>query len=161
MTPEAGLEVVRLGAGGDGIAETAQGPRYLPFALPGERVRAAGGGLPDLVSAPSPERRAPRCRHFGVCGGCVAQHMGERLYAAWKRGILEDALRQRGLQPEVAPLTAIAAASRRRAVLTGRCVKGEVLLGYHPRDSNAVFEVLECPVLVPEIVAALPALRAL
>ncbi|HEU0061033.1 MAG TPA: hypothetical protein VFR19_14230 [Hyphomicrobiaceae bacterium] len=161
MTADAGLKVVRLGARGDGIAETAQGERYLPFALPGECVAAAGGGLPELLSAPSPERRAPRCRHFGVCGGCVAQHMGERLYADWKRGILEDALHKRGLRPELAPLSPIAAGSRRRAVLTGRCVKGQSLLGYHPRNSDAIFEVLECPVLVPEIVAALPALRAL
>jgi 23S rRNA (uracil1939-C5)-methyltransferase len=117
--------------------------------------------LPELLSAASPERRAPRCRHFGVCGGCVAQHMGERLYADWKRGILEDALHKRGLRPELAPLSPIAAGSRRRAVLTGRCVKGQSLLGYHPRNSDAIFEVLECPVLVPEIVAALPALRAL
>ncbi|HXE70768.1 MAG TPA: methyltransferase [Hyphomicrobiaceae bacterium] len=161
MAADEGFEVVGLGARGDGIAETAEGPRYLPFALPGERVRVDGTGLPQLLSAPSPERRAPRCRHFGVCGGCVAQHMGERLYADWKRGILEDALRKRGLRPELEPLRAIAAASRRRAVMTGRCLEEGSLLGYHPRDSDAVFEVLECPVLVPQIVAALPALRAI
>ena len=36
------LDIVRLGAQGDGIAETDNGPRYVPFALPGERVRLAG-----------------------------------------------------------------------------------------------------------------------
>lgn len=159
MAADEGFEVVRLGARGDGIAEAAEGPRYLPFALPGERVRAEGAGLPELLSAPNPERRAPACRHFGVCGGCVAQHMGERLYADWKRGIVEDALRKRGLRAELAPLRAIAAASRRRAVMTGRCLEGGSLLGYHPRGSDAAFEVLECPVLLAEIVACLPALR--
>lgn len=161
MAADEELEVVRLGARGDGIAEAAQGPRYLPFALPGERVRPHGVGLPDLLSAPNPERRAPRCRHFGVCGGCVAQHMGERLYAEWKRGILADALRQRGLPAELGPLRAIAPGSRRRAVMTGRSRRGESLLGYHPRDSDTIFDVLDCPVLVPEIVACLPALRAI
>jgi 23S rRNA (uracil1939-C5)-methyltransferase len=161
MAVEEVFEVVRLGARGDGIAEAAEGPRYLPFALPGERVRLDGAGVPELLSAPSPERRAPRCRHFGVCGGCVAQHMGERLYADWKRGIVEDALRKRGLHPELAPLRTIAAASRRRAVMTGRCLEAGSLLGYHPRKADAVFEVLECPVLVPQIVACLPALRAM
>jgi 23S rRNA (uracil1939-C5)-methyltransferase len=153
------VEIVRLGARGDGIAETAGGPRYLPFALPGERVRAAAGGLPRLQSPPSPERREPICRHFGVCGGCVAQHMSTPLYADWKRGILVEALRQRGLRAEVGPLRPIPAASRRRAVLTGRRADGAPILGYHPRESEAVFDLLECPVLVPEIVAALPALR--
>jgi len=124
-------------------------------------VRAHGAGLPDLLSAPNPERRAPRCRHFGVCGGCVAQHMGENLYADWKRGILADALRQRGLPTEVGALRLVAPASRRRTVLTGRSSRGESLLGYHPRDADAIFDVLDCPVLVPEIVACLPALRAI
>src|SRR5262245_4194146 len=159
MAAEEAFEVVRLGARGDGIAEAAGGPCYLPFALPGERVRVDRAGLPHLLSAPSPERCAPRCRHFGVCGGCVAQHMAQRLYAEWKRGIVVDALHKRGLHAEVAPLRSIAPGSRRRAVMTGRCAAGEIRLGYHPRDSDATFQVKECPVLVPEIVAALPALR--
>ena len=44
----------------------------------------------ELLSAPSPERREPSCRHFATCGGCVAQHMSELLYASWKRGIVVD-----------------------------------------------------------------------
>ncbi|HEU0158625.1 MAG TPA: hypothetical protein VFR00_04905, partial [Hyphomicrobiaceae bacterium] len=160
MTAEADLQISRLGARGDGIAETPEGPRYLPFALPGERVAGEAGGLPRLQSPPSPERREPHCRHFGVCGGCVAQHMSERLYADWKRSILVEALRQRGLSGDVAPLRPIPAGSRRRAVFTARREKkGGVLLGYHPRESDAVFALQECPVLVAEIVAALPALR--
>jgi tRNA/tmRNA/rRNA uracil-C5-methylase (TrmA/RlmC/RlmD family) len=33
----------RLGARGDGIAETADGPVYVPFALPGEKVSVRVG----------------------------------------------------------------------------------------------------------------------
>jgi 23S rRNA (uracil1939-C5)-methyltransferase len=73
---------------------------------------------------------------------------------------LVEALRQRGLSGEVAPLRPIPAGSRRRAVFTARREKkGGVLLGYHPRESDVVFALTECPVLVAEIVAALPALR--
>lgn len=35
------LTIARLGAQGDGIADTAKGPVYVPFALPGETVTAA------------------------------------------------------------------------------------------------------------------------
>jgi len=160
MSAEA-LEIVRLGARGDGIAETAEGPRFVPFALPGERVRGGEAGLPQLLAAPSPERQAPLCRHFGLCGGCVAQHMRERLYAAWKHGIVVEAFRQRGLRPEVAPLLPVPLASRRRAILTARLEGGSIVLGYHPRDSHALFEVQECPVLEPQIVERLDALRAI
>ena len=35
------VEIARLGAQGDGVAEGSDGPLYVPFALPGERVRVA------------------------------------------------------------------------------------------------------------------------
>jgi 23S rRNA (uracil1939-C5)-methyltransferase len=159
MTADAALEIVGLGARGDGIAPAAEGHCFVPFALPGERVLPGAAGLPQLLSAPSPERKEPLCRHFGVCGGCAGQHMSTGLYAAWKRGLVVEALRQRGLTAEVAPLVAIAVGSRRRAILTARREPTGIVLGYHPRDSDALFEVCECPVLRPEILARLPALR--
>ena len=82
------------------------------------RPSRADGGPPRLVSAPSPDRVTARCRHFGVCGGCAAQHMGERLYAEWKRDIVVAALRQRGLEPDVVPLRRVVPGTRRR---TCRC----------------------------------------
>ena len=158
----ADVEIVRLGAQGDGIAQTPDGhPRFVPFALPGERVRVSGEDLVKIVGPASVDRRAPICRHFGVCGGCVAQHMSEALYADWKRGIVLEAFRQRGLTPDVAPLLRVSPGSRRRAVLSCRRAGGEVTLGYHGRRSHALFNLEECPVLVPGIVAGLPGLRAI
>jgi 23S rRNA (uracil1939-C5)-methyltransferase len=158
------LEIAALGAQGDGIAETAAGRVYVPFALPGERVEAGAGGEPRLLSQPSPDRVAPLCRHFGVCGGCVAQHMGERLYAEWKRGIVIAALGQHGLAPAVGPLHRMPPASRRRAVLTARREVrqgGRIVLGYHRRRSPDLVGIEECPVLLPRMVAELPGLRAI
>ena len=60
------LDIARLGAQGDGIAETNNGPRYVAFALPGERVRLAGNGMPEIISTASSDRAAPVCRHFGT-----------------------------------------------------------------------------------------------
>jgi 23S rRNA (uracil1939-C5)-methyltransferase len=153
------LTIDRLGAKGDGIAETAAGPIYVPFALPGERV-SRGEGDPRVLCE-SPHRRKPQCRHYQTCGGCLAQHMDDALYAEWKRGILLEAFRQRGLAPDIAPLQRIAAGSRRRAVLTARRERGETVLGYHRRRSDEVFAIAECPVLAPAIVAELPLLRAI
>jgi 23S rRNA (uracil1939-C5)-methyltransferase len=155
------LDIARLGAQGDGIAETGSGPRFVPFALPGERVRVAPTGIPDIVSPASGDRVAPVCRHFRTCGGCVAQHMSDRLYAGWKRGIVVDAFRHHGLQSEIAPLRRIAVGSRRRAVLTARHeTSGSVALGYHRRKSTDLIDIEECPILEPAIVARLEALRS-
>jgi 23S rRNA (uracil1939-C5)-methyltransferase len=155
------LQVGALGAQGDGIAETEAGRVYVAFALPGEQVEAGATGLPRLLSAPSADRTTPVCRHFGVCGGCVAQHMGEGLYAEWKRDIVVAALSQRGLSADVAPLRRIPPATRRRAVLTARREGGRIALGYHRRKSVDLVDIEECPVLLPEICAQFAALRAL
>lgn len=160
------LEITALGAQGDGIAATVPGeretPRFVAFALPGERVRVDGDGPPSLISPPNPDRAQPLCRHFGVCGGCAAQHMGDRLYAEWKRAIVVEAFRQRGLAPDIAPLHRVAPGTRRRAVLTGqRRHDGHAILGYHRRKSPDLVDIEECPVLAPAIVDALPALRTI
>jgi 23S rRNA (uracil1939-C5)-methyltransferase len=155
------LDIARLGAQGDGIAPVAEGERFVPFALPGERVRETSQGLPEILSPPSPERRQPICKHFGVCGGCVAQHMSDALYAEWKRNIVIDVLRRRGLDAEVMPLQRIPSASRRRVVLTARRARSGIVLGYHRRRSHELFAVEECPVLAPAIALQLAALRAI
>jgi 23S rRNA (uracil1939-C5)-methyltransferase len=155
------LEIARLGAQGDGIAETDAGLRYVAFALPGERVEAGAEGLPRLLSAPNPDRVTPSCRHFGACGGCVAQHMGAGLYADWKRDIVVAAFRQRGLDPDIGPLRRMPPGTRRRAVLTARRDGKRIALGYRRRRSLELIDIGECPVLLPAIVAKLPALRAI
>jgi hypothetical protein len=68
------LIIARLGHRGDGVAETAEGPAYVPYTLPGEVVEVESfPGHPDRrhllrVETPSAQRIAPICPHFGVCG---------------------------------------------------------------------------------------------
>jgi 23S rRNA (uracil1939-C5)-methyltransferase len=156
------VDITGLGSQGDGIAQGTDDVRYVPFALPGERMRIAADGASELLSPPSPDRREPICRHFGVCGGCSAQHMGDRLYPAWKRGIVVEAFRQHGLAPDVRPLQLVQPHTRRRAVLTfRRHDASRSSLGYHRRKSTDLVDLQECPVLSPGIAGALAALRAL
>jgi 23S rRNA (uracil1939-C5)-methyltransferase len=86
--------------------------------------------------------------------------MSERLYAEWKRDAVVTALRRRGLEPDVAPLRRVPPGTRRRAVLTAQRVGGRILLGYHRRRSQELVDIEHCPVLLPDIVARLSALRA-
>ncbi len=98
------LDITRLGAEGDGIAETANGPVYVPFAHPGDRLKVAvekSQGTIMAITEPSPDRIAPVCRHFGpdgengACGGCSLQHVNPALYAEFKRGLVVNALKSK------------------------------------------------------------------
>lgn len=65
----------------------------VPFALPGERVRARifrnqkNFSEADLVAVlePAPGRVEPRCALFGSCGGCQYQHLAYPEQLRWKQ----------------------------------------------------------------------------
>jgi 23S rRNA (uracil1939-C5)-methyltransferase len=156
------LVIGRVGAQGDGVAE---GPVYVPFTLPGERVRAriqAGRGDLVEVLAPSPERQAPPCPHFSACGGCALQHWAEPGYLGFKAGLIREALAREGLETEILAPIACPPASRRRLALHARPGgKDGARLGYKARGSWTLVEIEACPIADPRIVAAFPALRRL
>lgn len=168
------LEVVidRLGARGDGIAETPDGPLYVPFVLPGERVRVRPGGARGQgraaalveVLEPAAGRVAPPCKHFGECGGCSVQHLATAVYLDWKRDIVVTALERQGIDGSVVePVVATAAGGRRRAELAALRLRGRhgaTLLGFHARASNKIVDLAECTVLRPALRDLIGPLRA-
>ncbi|WOS63559.1 class I SAM-dependent RNA methyltransferase [Sinorhizobium fredii] len=162
------VTINRLGAQGDGIAQTEAGPVYAPFTLPGETValavNKAHGTLISLKEA-SPERIEPSCRHFGpdgvngTCGGCTLQHASDPLYHGFKRNLLIDALKAKGMTPEVAPLVIARPGERRRAVFTARRTEKELLLGFNQAQSHHIVAIGECPITSPGIVSRLATVR--
>lgn len=164
MSERCDLDIVRLGAQGDGIAATASGPVFVPYALPGEKVRVdvsgQRGGLLDVLS-PSAERTKPVCQHFTRCGGCALQHMEPNAYLAWKRQLIVDAFAARGIEAAVAQVIGTRLGTRRRATLAARRTGRGAVLGFHEARGNEIADLQECPVTTPEIVKALPGLRTL
>jgi 23S rRNA (uracil1939-C5)-methyltransferase len=149
-----------LGAEGDGIIDGAGGTGFIPFALPGEQVIGSPEGW-QRTGPDSIERRVPVCRHYQTCGGCVAQHMSVELQHRWKQETVSHALTTHGLRIDVSPIRAVPPASRRRASLTAERRGKVVQLGYLARRSHVLIDIDECPVLVPELVALLPAARVI
>src|SRR5262245_65611122 len=88
------LNIIGLGHRGDGVANTSEGPVYVPFTLPGETVTVETvAGHPDRrhlvhVDKPSHERSKPVSKHFGVCGGWLVEHWEEGGYHLWKGFII-------------------------------------------------------------------------
>jgi 23S rRNA (uracil1939-C5)-methyltransferase len=159
------LTIDRLGAQGDGVADTPEGPLFVPFTLPGERVRAepdADGKQAALraVLDPSPDRTEPICRHFGVCGGCTLQHLEAQAYLRWKQSLVVQALRARGLDAEVEDVRPVPLGNRRRATFALAREGQNLVLGYRRARSHDLIDIDMCPILSPKIVARLPKLKA-
>jgi 23S rRNA (uracil1939-C5)-methyltransferase len=160
------LTIDHIGRQGDGVA--AAGPVYVPYTLPGETVEVEPSpGHPDRahllrVETESPERIAPICPHFGICGGCALQHWQTARYRAWKRDLVVDALRQAGLATEVADIVDAHGAGRRRVVLHARSATHHVLeVGFAARQAHHIVPIDRCPILAPGLSGVIPAAWAL
>ncbi|AMX91967.1 class I SAM-dependent RNA methyltransferase [Mesorhizobium sp. M7A.F.Ca.CA.002.10.1.1] len=158
------FSIRKLGAQGDGVAETETGDLFIPFTLPGETVTAArerDRAMLMAVLEASPLRIDPACRHFTECGGCALQHFEAEAYRQWKREKVAHILKGKGIDCEIGDLVACAPQTRRRVVLAARRTETGMLLGFHRHLSPEIVAISECPISLPEIVAALDRLKAL
>jgi len=146
-----GEPILRVAAKGDGV--TASG-RFVAGAAPGDMVLVDG----SLVAGP--QHAMPACRHYGVCGGCQLQHLGDEALASFVSERVVNAALGQGLVAErVAPPHLSPPGSRRRAVLHAAAAGGRVELGYREAASHKLVDLLECPVLVPALAALIAPLR--
>ncbi len=144
---------------GEGVVHSGK-TVFVAGALPGERIRFQRGrphrqhddGVLLEVLEPSPLREAPRCAHFGVCGGCALQHLAPAAQLSAKQAELEETLTRVGqVSPArwLAPLAGPAWGYRRRARLGAKFVrkKGRVVVGFRERAAPYVAELARCEVL--------------
>jgi 23S rRNA (uracil1939-C5)-methyltransferase len=163
------LAIDHVGHFGDGVALVGGQNVYVPYTLGGEivEVMAVPGHHPDRrrllqVERASPERIAPFCPHFTICGGCAIQHWESERYRAWKRGLVVGTLAQAKLDCDVAPLIDAHGAGRRRITLHARMGTHDVLkVGFAAANSHDIIAVDRCPILDPGLSGALDAAWAL
>jgi len=155
------VRIEKLVHGGAGLARHEGRVLLVPFALPGEQVRVevqrerAGvieARLAEVVEAAA-ERIEPRCPYFRRCGGCAYQHAGYELQLEQKRLILEEVFRRVGKlePPPVEVVSSPAWEYRNRAqfhLAGGR-------IGYFAHGSHRLCAVDKCPLLSPQLNAAL------
>lgn len=159
------LAIVEIGAHGDGVAYDGAAPVFVPLTAPGDvievEIRGERGRVIELIEE-SPHRRAPPCPHYGECGGCALQHLRDDYYRAWKRERIVSALERAGLgTAPVGELISTPAASRRRATFTVRRTGQGALFGFNERRSDRIAGIDNCLILHPDLLARLPALKAL
>ncbi len=148
------VRIDKLVFGGDGLGRLPDGRAvFVPFVLPGELVkigivadkqRFARAILLEVLEE-SPDRIAPRCIHFGECGGCQYQHLDYTKQLKLKEAILNDQLERIG-QIEHPPVRPIVPSPEpwhyRNFVQFHLSQEGE--LGYIHADGDHLLLIKEC-----------------
>ena len=143
---------------------------FVPFCLPGERVKArvyrndkncSQADLMEVLEA-APERTKPGCPLFGACGGCQYQHLSYEAQLAWKtRQVGELLQHMAGIEFPVEPCIPSPQVWNYRSKITPHferprdgVIEG---IGFLPVGRRSgIIDVPQCPIAMAEINAALP-----
>ncbi len=147
------VKIDRLGSKGDGMGLVGDTNVFLTKVLAGETVEVNQGKLKRIVE-PSSERISAFCRYFEHCGGCKFQHWQQAPYAVWKRSLVVDALKSKGIEAVVEPLIDAHGAGRRRVALHVRQSGDEWVAGFMEAKTHDLVAIDLCAVLVPQLVDA-------
>lgn len=147
--------------GGTSIGRLPSGKAvFVPYALEGEKVRVrileekpgyCRAELLDVLES-SPARIAPRCPHFGVCGGCHYQHMDISDQQKIKEGIVRDQLQRVGglVDVRVDPIQPSPLAWNYRNNIQFHLTP-EGKLGFQAPYSHDVVPIRECHLPLPAL----------
>jgi 23S rRNA (uracil1939-C5)-methyltransferase len=157
--------------GGNGIGWANGETHFAGFVLPGELVRVESEkdkrgiqwGKPVKILEASKDRVAPRCKHFGECGGCQYQHAQYDAQLQGKSEILVEQLSRMGrIDMEKAEVEVIAGPEygyRNRCQFQVDEKSGK--LGYLEQGSHSMVPIEECPIASPFLMDSLSKLKAL
>lgn len=152
------LTVEKLASGGDGIAFLNGQAVFVPFSIPGEKIRCeVVEKSKDFIRAqtldiliPSPFRVKPPCPVFGICGGCNLQHIEYGKQLEFKAEAIRDSFRRTAkLETGDLPVkSGHAYGYRNRVQLHFTQDHG---IGFMEAESAASVRAEGCPISVPAI----------
>jgi 23S rRNA (uracil1939-C5)-methyltransferase len=155
--------------GGAFLARVAGKAVFVPLTLPGEQARIRivedkrgyASAEATEITAPSADRVAPKCPHFGACGGCDYQHANYDAQLRFKRAVLCETLERAQIRiqvrtpDEIAVLSANPWAYRNRIRLAFDAAGNP---GYRGRRSHGIVPIAECPIASPLLIRAAQAI---
>jgi 23S rRNA (uracil1939-C5)-methyltransferase len=154
------ITIEKIVHGGDAMGRAPDGrPVFITFAAPGERIRVEmresrkGFFRARLLEVlePAPDRIAPRCRHFGECGGCQFQHLAYPSQVRAKESILREQLLRLGgiLEAPIRPTIVSPNAWNYRNHVQG--TPAGKRLGFFRAGSQEVLPIDECHLPEPRL----------
>ena len=144
-----------LGMNGEGIARTAEGVVFVPFALPGEKVsveilhqkKNVSYGKALAVLTPAEERIRPPCPVFGRCGGCQLQHLKYSFQTRLKTKMIREAFRKVAkLHVRVSECAKSGEIYhyRNKLQIPVGVVDGKAVCGFYAPDSHEIIPIRGC-----------------
>ncbi len=167
------LSIDKLTNEGVGLGRLNDWVVFVPFALPGEKVKASvfrnhknysEADLVEVIEA-SPQRIDPLCPLFGKCGGCQYQHVGYEEQLKWKRVQVAELLKHMAkIDFDVEPVVPSPQTFGYRSKITPhfhRPKNGTVgEIGFlRASTRNAMIDVKTCPIAMPELNERLATVR--
>lgn len=150
------LRVDRLGVSGEGVGRFEGFTVFVPYALPGERVKAgvtdvkktyATAKIEELLTA-SADRVKPACAIYDKCGGCQLQHLSYAAQLKAKRQQVIDALTHIGKLPDLFVEETIGAKDpwnyRNKMQFPVGREKGRTVIGCFAQGSHDIIDTKNC-----------------
>src|SRR5690606_12403443 len=153
-------QVVGLDHQGRGVVRTAKGVKFVPGALPSERVTITVQSKHDAhlerIQAVSEQRVTPPCTFYEQCGGCDLQHLALAAQRAHKQKVVTEMLAkfaQVDAQQWLEPLTGDAWHYRRRARLAVHydAKRQQLKMGFRAPKSKQITVIDACLVLAESL----------
>lgn len=150
---------------GQAVGRVAEMVLFVWGPLPGESARVrietvkakyAVGEMLELLTRSS-ERVEPFCSVFGTCGGCQVQHLSYGAQLAWKRSIVQNALRRLGGIDFDDSCVAVPIgmgnprAYRNKMSLVASSSDGKTEFGFYQARSHDIVPVHGCPIVQPQL----------
>lgn len=163
------VTIEKLVQGGKGLGFFKEKPVFVPYTLPGEKVRVQilrykskvyDGKLLEVLE-PSPNRVTPPCPYFGECGGCQWQHMTYETQLKLKQVIIRETLERIGEIGNPNVLATLGSPQpfgwRSRVTFHGN-EKGEI--GFYAPNSHRVIDIEKCLIVEEEVNQRLEKIRS-
>lgn len=152
------VRIESVAFGGSGVARIDNFVIFIPFTLPGEIVRAIilkvksnyAEAKPIEIIDPSLNRIAPKCKYFGVCGGCAYQNIPYKNQLEIKTLQLKELYKQISNKTDLDLHEAVPSSKewgyRTKIRLKYKKIRGEFKFGYFDHYNNELIDIESCPI---------------
>lgn len=152
------VKIERLGTNGEGIFYIPEGENkgkisFVDFALPNEIVdcditkehsKYSIAKLNNVLQK-SCDRVNPKCKYFGICGGCDLQHMSNNLEEKFKKQKILDVVNK--IDDCICDVEIVSCNQinyRNKMVFPFEIIDGKLILGMFKKSSHNVIDICNC-----------------